>query len=218
MLGTLAFESSPQFLIRCDSSGHKQRGHIVRCSRSQSFSHQVSNDCVLERGNQIERALVRVREIVVELWLANRRQGSSTGLDAGVHLVRFYVAEHRRFDSAVGEIETRTVIVRIDGPAVISAAAVAMFDLCRGKLYGVRIPVGRKAVDDRSAGISETEQLGNFVECLTSGVVACVADVFVGPRGSILGSEIEMRMAARDNQGENWELNLVIPLLSLFQQ
>src|SRR5690242_2005387 len=111
-----------------------------------------------------------------------------------MHLVRLHVAEHCCFDPAVGEIEARTV-VRIDGPSVISATPISMLDLGRGKLYSVRIPMRCETVDHRSTGISETEQLGNFVECLTRSVVACVANVFVGPSGSILASEIEVGMA-----------------------
>src|SRR5215469_17136884 len=118
-------------------------------------------------------------EIVVQLRFIDRSQGSPTGLDASVHWLRFHLAEHRRFDSAVRKIEARTVIVAGNGAPVTSATPVAVLDLCRRKLHGVRIAMRRQAVDYRPSRISEAQQLGNFVECLTSGVVTGVADVLV---------------------------------------
>src|SRR5262249_16351193 len=143
----LTLECLPQFLVSCDPTSYEQRSHIVGCGRGQSLSNQVFNDCTLERGDEIKRARVTVREIVVEVWFGDRCQGSSPGVDVGMHQVCLEVGEYRRFDREGGEIEARTVVVRIDCPSVISAAPISMLDLSRGKLYGVRVPVGREAVD-----------------------------------------------------------------------
>ena len=93
-----------------------------------------------------------------------------------------------------------------------------MLDLRGRKFYGFRVAVGSEAVDDRASGISQAEKLGDFVEGFAGGVVAGVADVFVGPGVVVLGGEIEMGVAAGDDQGEHGKLQLVVALLPFFQQ
>ena len=44
-----------------------------------------------------------------------------------------------------------------------------------------RIAVLRQGVDERSAGVAESEQLGDLVEGFSGGIVAGVSDVLVTP-------------------------------------
>ena len=73
-------------------------------------------------------------------------------------------------------------------------------------------------VDDWTSGIYESKQLCDLVECFAGGVVASVADVFVGPRIAFLRREVEMRMSAGDDQCEHRKLQIVVALLPLLEQ
>src|SRR5579864_3453415 len=130
--------------------------------------------------------------------------------------MRLHVAKHGGFDSAIRKIKTRAVVVCVKATPVGSAATVAVLDLRRGKLHGMRIAMRGEAVDGRAAGVSEAEQLGHFVEGFTGGVVASVADVLVRPGVALLGGEIEMRVTSGDHQRENGELQFAVALLALF--
>ena len=75
-----------------------------------------------------------------------------------------------------------------------------------GKLYSLRIPVSGKLVDHRTAGISQGQQLGDFVEGLARSVVAGVTDVLVRPAAARSACQIKMSVAARDHQRQHREL------------
>ena len=47
-----------------------------------------------------------------------------------------------------------------------------------------------------ASGIAQAEQLGDFVESLAGGVVARVADVFVGPTVVLLRGQIQVRVSS----------------------
>ena len=91
-----------------------------------------------------------------------------------------------------------------------------MLDLRGRELHGFGVAVGREAIDDGATRISQAEQFGDFVEGFAGGIVAGVADVFVGPEVVLFGSEIEMSVAAGDDQGEHWKLEFSIALLTFF--
>src|SRR5688500_16969145 len=79
---------------------------------------------------------------------------SAAGCDFGFHVTRFHPPQYRRFQTAEAEVE---------GIA---------FHLGKGEPDRGRIAVGREAVDDRTAGVAETEQLSDLVEGLAGGIVA----------------------------------------------
>ena len=67
-------------------------------------------------------------------------------------------------------------------------------------------------------GISQSQQLRDFVERFAGGVVASVADILVGPASSPLLCQIKMRVSARDHQRQHRETQLAVPPLPFFQQ
>ena len=81
-----------------------------------------------------------------------------------------------------------------------------MLDLRTLKFDRIGIAMAGKVIDDRSAGIAESQELGHLIESLASGVVASMADVLVGPRVSVAPGEIEMCVSTGDDQRENRKL------------
>ena len=74
------------------------------------------------------------------------------------------------------------------------------FDLREGERHGVRVAEFGERVDPGTAGIAEAEQLGDLVEGLAGGVVDGAADERVAP-GAVRGArEIEVGVAAGDDQ------------------
>ena len=75
----------------------------------------------------------------------------------------------------------------------ILRVAIAVLDLREGKFHRLRIAMRREEVDDRAAGIAESQQLGDFVEGFAGGVVAGVADVVVRPAAgfAMLGQDTD---------------------------
>ena len=132
--------------------------------------------------------------------------------------MRLNVAKYGGFNSAVGKIEARPTVALLDRFAVVSSAAVGMFNLGGRKLDRLCISVGSKPVDDWTSGISKAEKFRDFVEGLSRGIVAGVADIFVGPGSAFLRCEIKMRVSAGDDEGEHRKLQNVVSLLPLFEK
>ena len=114
--------------------------------------------------------------------------------------MRLDIAQDCRLNAAVGKIKPRAIAIStsvlsvtvgieagINYFAIFSAPSVGMFDLGSGKFRGSCIAMRSEPVDHRASGISQTQELGNFVESFSGRVVASVADVLVGPRLAILG-------------------------------
>ena len=76
----------------------------------------------------------------------------------------------------------------------------------------------RQAVDHRATGISQAEQLGNFVESLAGGIVAGVADIFVRPAFATLLRQIKMSVSAGNDQRQHRKAQLAIAFLPFFEQ
>ena len=76
------------------------------------------------------------------------------------------------------------------------------FDLREGKGYRPGVAVGGEGVDPGAAGVAETEELGYLVEGFAGGVVDGVAYVAVVPPGVRVFGQIEVGVAAGDDQGE----------------
>ena len=73
------------------------------------------------------------------------------------------------------------------------------FDLRERKRDGARVSVLRERVDPRAAGISEAEELGDFVVGFSGGVVDGAADEVVDPCAVGWTGQIEMGVATGDN-------------------
>ena len=77
------------------------------------------------------------------------------------------------------------------------------FDLREGENgTACGLPNAGEGVDPGTAGIAEAEELGDFVEGFAGGVVNGAADEGVMPRAVGGVREIEMRVAAGDDEGE----------------
>ena len=83
-----------------------------------------------------------------------------------------------------------------------------MFDLCGRKFHRLRIAVRSKAIDDRTARITEPEQLRDFIESFSGRIIASVADIFISPAFPVLFRKIKVRVTAGNNQRQHWELHL----------
>ena len=76
-----------------------------------------------------------------------------------------------------------------------------------------------KLVDDRPAGISQPQQLCDFVESFSGSVIAGVSDVLIGPTVVFPLCQIKMGVAARDDQRQHGETQIiVISLLTFLEQ
>src|SRR4051812_425547 len=93
-----------------------------------------------------------------------------------------------------------------------------MFDLRSSELHGEWLAVSGEAIDHRTAGVAQAEQLGDFIEGFAGGVVASVADVFITPCFAALLSKIEVSVSARNDKSEYRESQFMIALLPLLQQ
>src|SRR5713101_10031865 len=102
--------------------------------------------------------------------------------------------------------------------ALLVIAPVRMLDLRNLKLDRVRIAVRRQPVDDRSSGITQSQQLRDFIERLAGRVVASVADVPVGPEILLHLCKIKMRVSARHHQREHRKMKVGVSALPLLKQ
>src|SRR6266851_4887237 len=102
--------------------------------------------------------------------------------------------------------------------ALFVIAPVRMLDLRNLELDRLRIPVRREPVDDGSSGITQSQQLRDFIERLAGRVVASVADVPVGPEILPHLCKIKMRVSARHHQRERRKLQFSISALPLLKQ
>ena len=93
-----------------------------------------------------------------------------------------------------------------------------MLDLRHLKLDRVRIAKRRQSVDDRSSRIPQSQQLRDFIERLSGGVIASVPDVPVGPEIFLHLGKIKMRVPARDHQRQHRKMQVCIFVLPRLQQ
>src|ERR1700730_3439216 len=116
--------------------------------------------------------------------------------DRSLHVGRLAVAQNGGLDSAIREVEAWTFIGQRRSPVV----AIPVFELRRGKLYGLRITVGGELIDNGSTGISQSKQLCDFIKSFAGSIIAGMADVHVGPTIVLLLRQIKMSVATGDNQ------------------
>ena len=97
-----------------------------------------------------------------------------------------------------------------------------MLDLRDLEFDGVWIAVRCEPINDRASGITESQQFSHFVERFSGSIVARVANICISPEVFFVPflklGEVEMRVAARDNQRENGELEGGIFALPLLEQ
>src|SRR5271157_3078307 len=88
----------------------------------------------------------------------------------------FHVPQDCGLDPAVGKIHAAVII----GMAVLGIA-VTVLDLCERKLHRLGISVRREKIDDRPAGISKLQKLGDLVESLAGSVIPRMSHIVVHP-------------------------------------
>src|SRR5215813_5915186 len=87
-------------------------------------------------------------------------------------------------------------------PIAILNSLVSQFDLDWTKLHRVFVSEFCQLFNDWSAGITQAQELGDFIECFTRRVIECVTHWRVSPASGALGSlhQIQMRMATGDHK------------------
>src|SRR6266446_2435826 len=93
-----------------------------------------------------------------------------------------------------------------------------MLELRTLELDRMRIAIQRKPVNNRSSRIAESQKLSNFIERLSSSIVASVPDVPVGPEIFPHLGEIKMRVPARDHQCEHRKMQVGVLAKPLLEQ
>ena len=134
----------------------------------------------------------------------------AAGFDARAEVMGVDVAEDGGLDAAEGEVEVRAFVVLVGAfLLVMPSREVAVFDLGEGEGDGAGVAVGGEGVDPGAAGVAEAEELGDLVVGFAGGVVDRAAYVAVGPGAiaSLLLGEVEMGVAAGDDEGEQREFH-----------
>ena len=138
------------------------------------------------------------------LW---REESGGAGMGLGAEAVEFDVAEDGGFDSGKREEEARVELCDGSGFGGLGARGLTAqvkfgFDLSKCEGHRFRIAEAGQGIDPGAAGIAKAEKLGDLVVGFAGGVVDGAADEAVGP-GPLGGlGEIEVGVAARDDQGE----------------
>src|SRR6202158_580154 len=220
-----ALKRGPQFLVGGNAAAYEQSLNVILALRRQRLHDQIVDHGALERSHQVEGLAVAEPETIFERRLADARERLSASLYRRFQTLRLYVSQNRRLDSAIGKIEVRPTLFRrgllmiaLPVIALLMIAPAAMLDLRNLYLDRVRIAVRCEPVDDRSSGIAQSQKLRHFIERLSGSVVASVADVPVGPEIFLHLGEIQMRVAAGNNQREHREMKVVISALPLLEQ
>src|SRR5271155_1834914 len=92
------------------------------------------------------------------------------------------------------------------------------FDLREGKGYSPGVAVRGQSVDPGATRIAEAKQFGYLVEGFAGGVVYSVTHIAVVPGFSVAPGEVEMCVAARDDQRQCRQGKRILGQLSLLQQ
>src|ERR1700722_1629894 len=115
-----------------------------------------------------------------------------------MHLMNFNIAQHRSLDAAVGKIKARLVTFFFGCAA--PRPPIAVLNLRRWELHCTRVAMRSEPVNDRASRISQTQQLRHFIESLSGGIVARVANVFVRPALISSRRQVEASMPPGNNQ------------------
>ena len=189
------------------------RGGTERFLSGEGLLEQVADDRVLEAGDQVESLRVRGGESVFNGGFGGRvgtgEECFATGFGFRAQVVQLDIAKDSGFDSGKREEEARIEIgdgCRLGGLGArrLAAEVKLRFDLREGEGHGTRVAVLGERVDPGAAGVAEAEELGDFVVGFAGGVVDGAADERVVPRAVGGSGEIEMGVAAGDDESEGW--------------
>ncbi len=99
-------------------------------------------------------------------------------------------------------------------------ARAPVFDLGEGEGDGARVAVGGEGIDPGAAGVAEAEQLGDLVVGFAGCVVDRAAYVAIGPGAvaSLLFGEVQVRVAAGDDEGQEREFHRGFAALARLHQ
>jgi len=175
---------------------------------------EVAGDRCLEAGDEVQGFGVEEFDSLGEgfgvagfgLGESGLAEGGGAGFDAGLHVVELGVAADGGFDAAEREVETGGVFVvfedRFAGEFGSGVAGGLGFDLGEGERDGFGVAVGGEGVHPGAAGVGKAEELGDFVVGFARGVVEGFADVAIVPGVAGFCGEVEVGMAAADDEGE----------------
>ncbi len=214
--GGFGSDVAAEFAVGGDASADEEAADAVVLGCMEGGAGEILDDRVLEAGDEVEGWRVEVRERAGEVHgvglcfvQADGAEGIVAGCDRGLHVVQFDVTADGGFDAGEGHVEAGGIVVGLEGgfsgELGGGVAGGLLFDLREGKEAGVGGSEGGEGVDPGAAGVGEAEELGDLVEGLAGGVVEGLAYVAVVPRlFGRLGGEVEVGVAAADDEGEEW--------------
>ena len=140
-------------------------------------------------------------------WFGAGKERFASALGFGAEIVEFDVAEDSGLDA--GEREEKMGVEVGDGGGFgglrsggLARQVELWLDLREREGDGVGVAVLGEGVDPGASGIAEAKELGYLVEGFAGGIVEGAADEGVAP-GVVGGAgEIEVGVAAGDDQGE----------------
>ena len=177
---------------------------------------------MLEAGDEIEGLRVAGGEGLVDGGACRRVGAGEEGFAAGFgfwpQIVQLDVAQDGGFDSREGKEEVGVEACDGCGAGGFGSRGFAGemelgLDLGERERDGAGIAVQGKGVDPGTAGIAEAEELGDFVEGFSGGVVEGAADEGVLPCAGGGAGEVEVGVAAGHYEGQGWVVakGLAIP-------
>src|SRR5208282_2742613 len=220
-----ALKRRPQFPIGGHTAANKKSSNVISPRRRQRLHDQIVDHGALKRSHQVKELPVREPANIFKRRRVDARKRLSASLNRRFQVLGLDVSQNRRLDSAVGKIKARPTNVRpillspmLRTIAQLVIAPVRVLDLRNLELDRPRIAMRCEPINDGSSGIAKSQKLRDFIERLSGGVVASVADVPVGPEIFLHLGKIKMRVAARDNQREHREMQVAILALPLLKQ
>jgi poly(A) polymerase len=207
MRGAFGSEPLAQFAIGGHASGDQDASGAKLFPRGKGLLQQIANHGMLKAGDEVERRLRAKRESC----LASLRRAEigdharRTGCGFLAHAVQFNVAQHRRLDAGKRKEEARIELgngcgFRGLGARSFSGEVRFGFDPRKRKRHRLRIAESGERIDPRAAGIAQSEQLGHLVIGFAGCVVDGAAYKTVTPGAVRRPRQVEMRVAAGNNQ------------------
>ena len=182
-------ERGAELRVGGDAAGDEDAGGVELLGGEHGAIDEIADDGVLELANESERLRRAEREQLIEFAFAAFK-GVLAGKDFGaVFAVFAQMVEHGGLDAAETEVER--IAARFGRPEFYGSGRVGGSGGC-------------EAIEDRSAGIAEREELGDFVVGFAGGIVACLRDFLVSESGlrRVLRDFVKNSVAAGDDEAD----------------
>src|SRR5271154_47811 len=155
-----------------------------RFGRTEGLLQQVSDDRLLEAGNQVEGLGVAKSDRVPGFRIGDHGERLPTDFGGLPEVMGLHIAKDGGLDSTKGEerpwrgfgARSTCQLALRRGPHLELG-----LDLSEGEGDRLRIAVGRQSIDPWASGIGKAEDLGDFIKGLSSGVVDSPSDVLIAP-------------------------------------